>query len=270
MQVINGTCYAALTVSAGVGVWNYAGAGACNYALAALTALPAIVFSRSGVQLAQRMSSQRLSTVVGTAMLVGAPLVALKDTPLADKLPAFVADWMEPAPHQNGEVEPDAEINPLDLEHFGTAMAHGHEDPEMHSRARFLRAAVDDPVALLRANLRYLAVGAFSGFISGLCGIGGSLITTMYLATSTDMPQRTVIGTTLVSVLPMALSTNYHNYRVGAVHLPTAARIGSSLVLAVHFTSQYVLTHPVPESFLRDVLSATIAAGAIMTIRRSI
>jgi len=203
-------------------------------------------------------------------MLVGAPLIALKDTPMADKLPAFVADWMEPVPHQDGEPETAAELNSLDLEHFGTTMAHGHEDPEMHSRARFLRAAVDEPVALLRANLRYLAVGAFSGFISGLCGIGGSLITTMYLATSTDMPQRTVIGTTLVSVLPMALSTNYHNYRVGAVHLPTAARIGSSLVLAVHFTSQYVLTHPVPESFLRDVLSATIAAGAIMTIRRSI
>lgn len=252
MQVINGTCYAALTVTAGVGAWNYAGAGACNYAMAALTALPAMAFAGSGVRLAQRLSSQRLSTIVGAGMLASVPFVVLKGTDLAEKLPFIV--------HKaDGKAR-----DPLDLQDFGSPSPAS----DAASKERVLTSLKEEPGQLALANWKYAAVGAFSGFISGLCGVGGSLITTTYLTTATDMPQREIVGTTLISMLPMALTTNVHNYRAGAVHFPTAVRVGASLVAAMHVTSQFVLTHPVPEAFLRDVLAAMVGAGAIAMIRR--
>lgn len=256
MQTVNGTCLGGLTAGAVVGAWNYAQADACNYPLALLTSIPAIAFARFGVRAAHNISSKTLSTIVGCGMLASVPLIVLKNS-------EFMANLKSGSETSSNGVEDST--NPLDLQYHSSneLVEHGNPTP-------LLDLIAQDPLAFAAANVRYVVVGAFAGFISGLCGIGGSMFATTYLTAGTDMPQSIVIGTTLVSVLPMAMSANYYNYKRKSIHFPTALKIGSSLVVASYFTSKFVLQYKVPEDVLRAVLATTISAAAIAMIRRPI
>uniref|UniRef100_K3W9D2 Membrane transporter protein n=1 Tax=Globisporangium ultimum (strain ATCC 200006 / CBS 805.95 / DAOM BR144) TaxID=431595 RepID=K3W9D2_GLOUD len=253
MQTVNGTCLGGLTAGATAGAWNYSQADSCNYPLALLTSIPAIVFARAGVKAAHSFSSKTLSSIVGFGMLASVPLIVLKNS-------EFMANLRSKS--DNGD---DDSSNPLDLQYHSSnaLVAHGNTTPLTDMIAQ-------DPLAFAAANARYVVVGALAGFISGLCGIGGSMFTTTYLTAGTDMPQSIVVGTTLVSVLPMAMSANYFNYKNKSIHFPTALKVGSSLVVATYFTSKYILQYKVPEDILRAVLATTISAAAIAMIRRPI
>lgn len=267
MQTVNGTCLGGLTVGASVGAYNYAQVDACNYPLALLTSLPAIAFARVGVRAAHRVSSSTLSKIVGVGMLASVPFIALKNSEFLAGLLAKLKEHLSPTSANGGAGGGGRLRNPLDLQYFHTH----HRTPMKEDDLVLLDAITADPLAFARANLRYLAVGAFAGFVSGLCGIGGSMLTTTYLTAGTEMPQAVVIGTTLVSVLPMAFSANYFNYKSKSIHLPTALKIGSALVVSIYCTSKFVLHYKIiPEDFLRGVLATTIGVASIAMIRRPI
>ncbi|GAB9476973.1 hypothetical protein Gpo141_00014031 [Globisporangium polare] len=274
MQTVNGTCLGGLTAGAAVGAYNYSQADACNYPLALLTSIPAIAFARVGVRAAHRVSSKTLSTIVGCGMLASVPFIVLKNSEFLKQLEAKAAE----SAHLKKAADKPA--NPLDLQYYHTSPKKsegGNSEeplrvvPQPKNDAALLEAITKDPLAFAVANLRYVAVGAFAGFISGLCGIGGTMVTTTYLTAGTDMPQAVVIGTTLVSVLPMAMSANYYNYKSKSIHVPTALKIGGSLVVGVYCTSKFILEYQkVPEDFLRAVLATAIGAASIAMIRRPV
>lgn len=241
-QVINGTSIGAVSLSASVGAYNHFDKGACNLPMALATTLPAIVCTRYGVRLAQRLTSKRLSLVVGAAMLVSSPLIFLKKSPYFPKF--------------------SANASPFDLQFY---KAGDLDDP--HSS--YVAKVKNDPAAFAIANTKYLVAGALAGFISGLCGLGGGILMTAYLTAASDMPQEVIIGTSLLGIVPTAVASTYHNVQAKSIHLPSAARVGGSLALGVYLTSKYV-THDVPEDVLRGILGTTLSAAAIVMMRRSI
>uniref|UniRef100_K3XA65 Membrane transporter protein n=1 Tax=Globisporangium ultimum (strain ATCC 200006 / CBS 805.95 / DAOM BR144) TaxID=431595 RepID=K3XA65_GLOUD len=242
-QAINGTSIGAVTLSASIGAWNHFESGACNYPLAFMTTIPAIICTRYGVATAQRLSSKRLSFVVGSAMLACSPLIFLKNSPHFPKL-------------NTGDQDP------LDLQFYGQPLKEGQTVP-------YIERVERDIPGFAIANAKYLVAGAFAGFISGLCGLGGGILMTAYLTAASDMPQEHIIGTSLLSIVPTAASSTYFNIKAKSIHIPTAIRVGGALAVGVYVTSKYV-THSVPEDVLRGILGTTLSAAAIVMMRRSL
>lgn len=48
-----------------------------------------------------------------------------------------------------------------------------------------------------------MALGLFSGFTSGLLGIGGGLLMTTYMSLFSDMSQLTAVATSLAAIAPI-------------------------------------------------------------------
>lgn len=242
-QAVNGTSIGAVTLSASVGAYNHLESGACNYPLALATTLPAIICTRYGVQTAQRLSSKRLSLVVGVAMLACSPLIFLKNS-------AYFPKW--------------SAHDPLDLQFYGAPTLAPSAEPDTYSE-RVER----NVLGFAAVNAKYLVAGAVAGFISGLCGLGGGILITAYLTAASDMPQETIIGTSLLSIVPTAAASTYHNVKAKAIHIPTAVRVGGALAVGVYGTSKYV-THDVPEPVLRGILGTTLGAAAVVMMRRAL
>lgn len=261
MQMVSATCLAALSTSACVGAYNYSEVGACNYPLALATSLPAVLFTRVGVSIAQRVSSKRLGSLVGVLMLASTPLIMLRSQEFRDQLP----DWLWPPPNSPLEAPPR---NELDLQYFTAGRSETRSAAEC--ARQFYAAAQQDPYEFLRVNLNYLSVGAAAGFFSGLAGMGGGMLTMTYLSTATEMSQQAVIGTTLFSLLPMAASTNYFNYKARVIHFPTAITIGSSLVVGVYATSKFVLERNTPDEWLRGLFAVLVGVSGVALMRRPI
>lgn len=209
-----------------------------------MTTIPAIVCTRYGVATAQRLSSKRLSLVVGAAMLACSPLIFLKNS-------AYFPKWSDGA-------------NPLDLQFYDQPLK---EEGDLSTP--YIERIERDWPGFAGANAKYLLAGAGAGFISGLCGLGGGILITAYLTASSDMPQETIIGTSLLSIVPTAAASTYHNVKAKAIHIPTAMRVGGALAVGVYVTSKYV-THDVPEDVLRGILGTTLGAAALVMMRRAL
>ncbi|RLN32433.1 hypothetical protein BBJ28_00002270 [Nothophytophthora sp. Chile5] len=259
-QAINGTSLGAVSVAASVGAWNHLQSGACNVPLAVATTIPAIVSTGYGVRAAHRLTSKKLSLVVGSAMLLCSPLIFIKNS-------KYFPKWSD-------------NQDPLDLQFYVRQQraiaaetadegSNGAHLSAAATSADYMERASRDWQGFATANAKYVLAGAAAGFISGLCGLGGGILITSYLTAASDMPQEFIIGTSLISVVPTAASSTYFNLRAKSIHLPTAARVGGSLALGVYFTSKYV-THDVPEDVLRGVLGTTLAGAALVMMRRAL
>lgn len=249
-QAVNGTSIGAVSISSSVGAWNHVESGACNVPLALLTTAPSIVFARFGVQTAHRLSSKKLSLVVGSAMLACTPLIVLKNS--------------ESFPKWTGRQDP------LDLQFYVPS-----ESTEASCEARlsddlsYTERVKQNMPRFAVVNAKYIVAGAVAGFISGLCGLGGGILMTAYLTAASDLPQETIIGTSLLSIVPTAASSAYFNIKAKSIHVPTAVRVGGALALGVYGTSKFV-THHVPDEQLRAILATTLGAAAVVMMRRSI
>jgi uncharacterized protein len=238
-QTINGTQHGAITFSAAVGAATHWQSGACNVPLAVVATIPSIVCARLGVQLAQRIPSKKLSLAVGLAMLASSPIVVTKDSPQLPNL--------------------NRAAHPLDLQRY-----HATEN-----RQQFFTSVRRDLPAFLISNAKYAIVGGLAGFVSGLVGVGGGVLVTAYLTAATSLPQETIIGTSLLSIVPTSASAAYSALRTKTIHVPTAVRLGGSLGLGVLLTSTFV-THEVPEEVLRSILATTVGAAALVMMRRGL
>lgn len=82
----------------------------------------------------------------------------------------------------------------------------------------------------------YLALGAATGFLAGLFGIGGGLIIVpalalMFEAQTGSALMHTAVGTSLATVIPTALSSTLAHHRRGAIAWPLARRLAPGIVL---------------------------------------
>jgi uncharacterized membrane protein YfcA len=86
-------------------------------------------------------------------------------------------------------------------------------------------SAFDATAPLIASSLA--AIGACAGFASGLLGIGGGTIVTPLLALTTPLTQATVLGTSLLAMLPPSAAALISHARMGNVD----AKIGAALAL---------------------------------------
>ncbi|KDO31476.1 hypothetical protein SPRG_04091 [Saprolegnia parasitica CBS 223.65] len=245
-QAINGTSIAAVTVSATVGSVNYLMAGCVNIPMAALVTCSSIFFTKVGVQLAHKCAQPSAPAPRrGAAMLISVPFIYFKHELQARRSDASRSD--------NISLE-----KRLDLQYF----TH-HADS-----SAYVDAVAKNFPHFCAVNAKYLVAGAISGFVSGLCGLGGGILMTTYLTAASEMPQADIIGTSLLGIVPVGLSSTYHNLQKKSVHLPSALKIGVGLVAGVAITSKYV-TLNVSQENLRLILGSTLATSAIVMLKKA-
>ena len=58
----------------------------------------------------------------------------------------------------------------------------------------------------------FCAIGAVSGFLSGLIGIGGGVVMTAAMSAFTDLSQHEAVATSLMTIAPTAM--------IGVLHCP--------------------------------------------------
>lgn len=85
-----------------------------------------------------------------------------------------------------------------------------------------------------------LALGAFSGFLAGLLGIGGGIVLVpgLYFVFSTlgfspAIIMHMAVGTSLAIIIPTGISSGLAHYRRGAVRMEAVRRIGPGIVIGV-------------------------------------
>ncbi len=119
-----------------------------------------------------------------------------------------------------------------------------------------------------------LATGVFAGFSSGLLGIGGGFILTpvQYIVFTnmglpTDTAIRLAFGTTLMVVLPTAISGAWRHSRKGAVLWKTAIIMGACGALAA-FGGATLAAH-LPGAALRTAFGAIVLLSSIRMLMAS-
>lgn len=141
-------------------------------------ATTAMVTARFGAVASSRLSEKALQKALGAFMILVAPLVPGKA--YLDALRGVAIDPSNPGARMHEE--DDATVNP----------GHGR-------KSRLER--------LLPASL----IGTFSGFLSGVFGVGGGAIVVPSLVLSTDMSHHSALGTSLCAmVLPSIVGTYTH------------------------------------------------------------
>jgi uncharacterized membrane protein YfcA len=114
-----------------------------------------------------------------------------------------------------------------------------------------------------------LAVGAGAGFASGLLGIGGGAIMVpvsywviLAMGISPDIALRTAFGTSLLVILPTAISGSWGHNRRKAVRWKTALILGSC-ALAGALLGSYLATQILSDKILKIGFGGLVLAVAI-------
>lgn len=141
-------------------------------------ATTAMVTARFGAIASSRLSEKALQKALGAFMMFVAPLVPGK---------AYLEAWRD----VNNPTNPDVH-------------RHLEEENAMHTKHN----QMSQIERLLPASL----IGMFSGFLSGMFGVGGGAIVVPSLVLSTDMTHHAALGTSLCAmVLPALVGTYTHS-----------------------------------------------------------
>jgi uncharacterized membrane protein YfcA len=100
-----------------------------------------------------------------------------------------------------------------------------------------------DATAPLNAS-SLAAIGLCAGFASGLLGIGGGTIVTPLLALTTPLTQATVLGTSLLAMLPPSAAALVSHARMGNVDVKIGAALALGCALGGFFGSGLAVDAP--------------------------
>lgn len=266
--MINGTSLFTITVGASIGATNYLMSDNCHVPIAMILAGSSFFTTGYGVRLAQRISNTVLTRLVGLSMLAMVPLIYIKESTSKANVSA-VNNF-----HSVQEFCHELNIRVGQQFSMLREKINAQELPEYMQKV-FAMLNLSETSALrlsllsIEYNMPYIIAGLISGFISGLLGLGGGILMTSFMTAATDMSQTEVIGTSLLAIVPIGMSSTYHNLILKNIHFPTAAAIGSTLCVAVFATSKYI-TLQVPERELRQVFGATLAISSFAMLRKTL
>jgi len=102
-----------------------------------------------------------------------------------------------------------------------------------HSKPVDDRASIDH---LLPASM----IGCFSGFLSGIFGVGGGAIVVPALVLSTDTTQHTAVATSLAAMVLPSMVGSYTHYSKGNVALRVAPLLALGSAAGSYFGGRYV------------------------------
>lgn len=87
----------------------------------------------------------------------------------------------------------------------------------------------------------FIAIGLFTGIISGLVGIGGGVVIVPSLALLAKFPIKTAVGTSLGALLlPVGIFGALTYHKAGNLDVKAAALIAAGLVVGVFLGAQIV------------------------------
>ena len=105
-----------------------------------------------------------------------------------------------------------------------------------------------------------LAIGLAAGVLAGLLGIGGGLVMVPAMVLALGFDQHVAQGTSLLVIIPAALSGTFTHYRNGRVALRDAAFLAAGGVVGAILGSSLALS--VDDSLLRKLFALFLFAVA--------
>lgn len=107
-------------------------------------------------------------------------------------------------------------------------------------------------------------IGLAAGFLAGLLGIGGGVVMVPAMVLLLGFDQHVAQGTSLVVIIPAALSGSYTHHRNGRLFLRDAAILAAGGVIGAVFGSVFALS--IDEDVLRRLFAGflLIIAGRML------
>ncbi|HPU30918.1 MAG TPA: sulfite exporter TauE/SafE family protein, partial [Syntrophorhabdaceae bacterium] len=111
----------------------------------------------------------------------------------------------------------------------------------------------------------FLTTGAFTGFISGMMGVGGGAIMIPPMVILTHMPQQMAQGTSLLAMVPVGLIGAYTHYKLGNVEKSIAPGLVIGAALGGFFGG--TVANLIPEFYLKLLFSMVLLWMSIRFIK---
>jgi uncharacterized protein len=102
----------------------------------------------------------------------------------------------------------------------------------------------------------FLLTGAFTGFVSGMMGVGGGTVMIPPMVLLAGMPQHLAQGTSLLAMIPVGVSGAWTHYRLGNVEKGLIAGLIGGTVIGSFFGG--TVANLLPEVALRYVFAAVL------------
>jgi len=106
-----------------------------------------------------------------------------------------------------------------------------------------------------------LVTGAFTGFLSGMMGVGGGLIMVPVMVLLVGLSQHTAQGTSLLVMVPTGIAGAWTHWKLGHIVLHIVPGLIFGTLVGTSLGAE--LAHSLPENQLRLVFVAFIAAMSI-------
>ncbi|CAM9461150.1 unnamed protein product [Scytosiphon promiscuus] len=237
----HGTSLGAVFTTGAAGSTAYALAGHVDYQAAGAMAVAGMAAAHAGARCTEGVNGASLKLALGVLMLAVAPLLPLRDKLLTNA---------------------EAEVHPSDDRSEELRHTPGETDREGMPSEPSPREASGENVA------KMFAIGAGSGFLAGVFGVGGGILTVPSISLATDLSHKEVLGTSLAAmVLPAAMGSATH-FRQGnlvpRVALPLAVGTGVGAFLGGKFAARHLDENSLKLafSFLMLALGTKTVVGA--------
>jgi uncharacterized membrane protein YfcA len=202
-RIVTGTSLIAVLSTAAVSTYNFSQGGCVDPTAAAILGASAMLSAPIGALLTTRMDCNQLRRLLAYFLLCAAPLVPIKAAVFMARERAG-----EATPEKNPDPDPDrAEDETATTTNTTASLRRGSENTSPSS-SKF-DATSEAP--------KLAAIGVVAGLASGLLGIGGGTVVTPLLALVSPLPQASVLGTSLLAMLPPSAMALAQHHRLGNV-----------------------------------------------------
>ncbi|CAN0289064.1 unnamed protein product [Ectocarpus sp. 12 AP-2014] len=248
----HGTSLGAVFATGAAGSTAYALAGHVDYQAAGAIAVAGMAAAHAGARCTTGVDGNSLKMALGVLMLAVAPLVPLRDK-ISHKDDVSVKERHE---EQSEERFSEEATGVLDGGRLFQAEAGGEgTSPSV-------------PGVSSERVTTMLAIGAGSGFLAGIFGVGGGVLTVPSVSLATDLGHKKVLGTSLASmVLPALIGATTH-YRQGnlipRIAFPLALGTGVGAFVGGKYAARHLDESSLKLAFslLMVVLGTRTIAGA--------
>ncbi|GAB4817746.1 hypothetical protein N2152v2_004792 [Parachlorella kessleri] len=228
-RVIAGTSLAAVLSTALTSTATFSASGCIDPVASLAITLPAIALAPLGARLTSRLDCAALKRLLGYFLLAAAPLIPLKSWLFSTQQPAE-----QPLPEGDPAKGGSLDISAASLQgsltddhvavsvaapglaaapEIGPQAAEGQGAPSLIGWVHRLWQQAPDG----RVVAGLAAAGGAAGFTSGLLGIGGGTVATPLVALLMPWAQATVLGTTLLAMIPPTAVGMLQHHRLGNI-----------------------------------------------------
>lgn len=113
--------------------------------------------------------------------------------------------------------------------------------------------------------LTLVFAGAFTGFLSGMMGVGGGTIMVPAMVLLTGMPQYVAQGSSLLAMVPVGVTGSYTHWRLGSLDSKLLTGLIPGIIAGSILGG--LLAHSIPEGMLRLLFAIVLAWSGVKYLR---